>query len=239
MPTAFQLGPLYLNGAVLAHIIAGVAALFMVRLWLRKQETGHAFDVLSNSLILIVLCWKFGWAIFKPSLLWEEPRNLLLLSGSAREVWLGVAVALLYCGWTVMKRRVSWRVLLDVGALAALVYISVQSLLSLEYGTETSMPWGISPVYEGLSYHPIHLYRGAATAVLLVWLWSRKWQVGHGQLTARGLLYYGIIKLGVSFFDREPSLALYLTFDQLIALLTILLGYVMGDRSIIKLKTDA
>lgn len=241
MPSAFQLGPMYVNGAVLAHIIAGVAALLVLRLWMRKrkEETGHAIDILSNALIGIVVCWKFGWALFKPSLLWEEPSNILLLSGSAREVWLGIAVALLYGIWTVMKRWVSWRVLLDVGTLASLVYISVQSLLSLEYGAETSMPWGISPVYEGLSYHPVHLYRGIATALLLTWLWSRAWQVGQGRLAARGLLYYGMIKLGVSFFDREPTLALYLTFDQLIALLTIVLGYVMGDRSIIKQKTDA
>jgi hypothetical protein len=234
MPDAFHFGPLYLNGAVLAHILAGIIAWLVIRWWTKKQHVFLSLDVLLNAMLIIVLFWKFGWVLSRLDVIWESPMNLILLTGSAREVWIGVAIAVVYASIAVIRQRIPWRLMLDLMVLLILAYIMVKSALSVEYGRVTSMPWGWSPLYEGLSYHPVHWYRAIAVGLLLLWLRLRAWKPGHGHYAAKGLLFYGMIKLALSFFDRETALMLYLTFDQIIAVLTILLGYVMNHRSIIR-----
>ena len=233
MPESISIGPLLMNGSVLARIAAGLGAWLIVRRWATKHGYGAMSEILGNLFLIVVIFWRFGWIIFDPAVIWEAPRTLLVMSGSTREVWTGLLVGLVYAAYASRRRGIPWRVWLDAGVLAGLCYAAIQSALAVEYGRVTSMPWGLRPVIDGFRYHPVHLYRAALLAAAILMLLRSHWPLGIGHYAARGVLYYGLAVLAVSFFDREAPLVLMLTYDQIIAVLAILIGYAWSSRRIL------
>jgi hypothetical protein len=234
MPESISLGPLLMNGGVLARIIAGLGAWLIVRRWAIKRGCGETADVLANVLLTTAVFWRFGWIFYDPGVIRESPRALLLMSGSAREAWTGLLLGAVYAAIACRRRGIPWGLRLDAVVLAGLCYVAIQSALTVEYGRITSMPWGLQPVDGGLRYHPVHLYRAALLGAAVYGLMRRDWPPGSGRYAAGGVLAYGLAGLAASFFDREAPLALLLTYDQIMAVLAVLLGYVGLSLSILK-----
>jgi hypothetical protein len=233
MPETIAIGPLLMNGSVLARIAAGIGAWLIVRRWANKHGYGAVSEILGNLFFIVVIFWRFGWIIFDPSVIREAPQTLLVMSGSTREVWIGLIVGSVYAANASRRRGIPRRVWLDAGVLAGLCYAAIQSALDVEYGRVTSMPWGLRPAIDGFRYHPVHLYRAALLAAAIFWLLRRPWRPGFGHYAAGGVLYYGVAVLAVSFFDREAPLLFMLTYDQIIAVTAILIGYAWSSRRIL------
>ena len=96
MPDTIHIGKLVLSGPLLTALIAALAGYGALRLWAardRGSRSGPWGDLTAGAALTAVVVWKFGVLFREPSLLWEEPRLLLVIVGSG----LLAAVALTVC----------------------------------------------------------------------------------------------------------------------------------------------
>lgn len=137
MPETIAIGGLSLSGTVLAAVLSALAGWAAVKLWAaraREARRGPWEELMLGAALIAALCWKFGIVWRDPSMLWEQPRLLLVVTGTEVEAAVGIAAAFVY--WLVRAYRRGIRLLraLDGAAVAAAgVLLAWNALSAPEY----------------------------------------------------------------------------------------------------------
>ncbi|WP_152396464.1 hypothetical protein [Paenibacillus guangzhouensis] len=117
MNYAWSLGPFILTQTMLFNavsIAAGVAAMLW-RLYLDGEKVRIWFDQFATYLMIIVLCYKFGFLVDDPGMLLRNPRIVLFMTGGSTGGWILGGFCMLVLTYRGMSRGVlSLRVLTNV-----------------------------------------------------------------------------------------------------------------------------
>lgn len=241
MPEVVQIGPLQLQGQLVALLLACVLGFWLmrrvVRQWNRVDLEGHDTDrgavkgmddLILNSVLIVFFTWRLGSLLTQPSLLWESPMKLLLTAGSRMEIVVGIVLAYIYLTYQVRKHGIAWRVLLDMLAIGAASGMFLYAALTPSFGLPTQLPWGIGVEGTVSRFHPHHAYLSILLVPLLVWqqVWTTRSTtvLGTGKLLKITLFYGGAAGMVASFFALAEPTALYLTPEQLLNLLMLIIG---------------
>ncbi|NOU66420.1 hypothetical protein GC096_20480 [Paenibacillus sp. LMG 31461] len=241
MPEVVQIGPLQLQGQLVALLLACVLGFWLmrrvVRQWnqveLEVPDTDRGAvksmdDLILNSALIVFFTWRLGSLLTQPSLLWESPMKLLLTAGSNMEIVVGIVLAYIYLTYQVRKHGMAWRVLLDMLAIGAASAVFLYAALTPSFGLPTLLPWGIGVEGTVSRFHPHHAYLAILLVPLLVWqqLWTARSTtvLGTGKLLKITLFYGGAAGMVASFFALGEPTALYLTPAQLLNLLMLIIG---------------
>jgi prolipoprotein diacylglyceryltransferase len=241
MPEVVQIGPLQLQGQLVALLLACVLGFWLMRRvvgqWNRAEPealdtdrgAGKGLDdLILNSVLIVFFTWRLGSLLTQPSLLWESPLKLLLTAGSKMEIVVGIVLAYIYLTYQVRKHGIAWRVLLDMLAIGAASAMFLYTALTPSFGLPTLLPWGIGVEGTVSRFHPHHAYLAILLVPLLVWqqLWTARstMVLGTGKLLKITLFYGGAAGMVASFFALAVPTALYLTPGQLLNLLMLIIG---------------
>lgn len=241
MPEVVQIGPLQLQGQLVALLLACVLGFWLmrrvVRQWNRVElevpDTDRAVakgldDLILNSVLIVFFTWRLGSLLTQPSLLWESPMKLLMTAGSKMEIVVGIVLAYIYLTYQVRKHGIVWRVLLDMLAIGAASAMFLYAALMPSFGLPTLLPWGIGVEGTVSRFHPHHAYLAILLVPLLVWqqLWTARSTtvLGTGKLLKITLFYGGAAGMIASYFALAEPTAVYLTPVQLLNLLMLIIG---------------
>jgi hypothetical protein len=133
MPEAISLGPLSISGLVLTAALSGGAGMLILYAWVKQapaMRSGPWFELMATTVPIVVLCWKFGILWRDPSLLWERPGLVLMMTGGGVEAAAGCVLALVYWFMAVKKRKLSLWLAADALAVASAGGIAAWCLLS-------------------------------------------------------------------------------------------------------------
>lgn len=227
MPEAISIGPFLVQTSWLIVAGAGLVSYFII-VWMAKRSTSQAkqiADIYFNGVLIVAITWKFGSLLFNPSIIIDSPLNLIYVMGTQKHVWLGIAIASLYAYWQTKRKQISFKSFLDLFPFGFLPFLFFSQLLIAQYGMQTDLPWGISLSDPEISYHPINLYSALIALVIFSLLWKKRKEIGSGHCFTSFLLFYGIGKLIVSYFQQPDLFIIGLTRDQLIYF-----GYIIFSR---------
>lgn len=227
-----QLGPLMLRWDYIALFAAGVMGLFVINLKLKSAHSDNKviIDLLIQTVMIMLLFWKFGSVLFHPADLWENPLNLLFASGTLSGAVIGAAVSFIYAVMKLRKCRVSLALFFDVLPYGILTFSAVHSLFYWQYGKLTHLPWGVHLGQSVYQYHPINVYVLLLASALLFWFWQRKDQLGGGKAFSNFLIYFGMGQLLISFFEQQNVFMIYLSAEQWIYLIMVVIGLLHDNR---------
>lgn len=241
MPDVVQIGPLQLQGKLIALLLACVLGFWLmrraVRQWNRVEPEVPTADqvavkgmddLILNAVLIVFFTWRLGSLLTQPSLLWESPMKLLLTAGSNMEIVVGIVLAYIYLTYQVRKHGIAWRVLLDMLAIGAASAMFLYVALTPVFGLPTLLPWGIGVEGTVSRFHPQHAYLAILLVPILVWqqLWTARsiTVLGTGKLLKYTLFYGGAAGMIASYFALAEPTAVYLTHGQLLNLLMLIIG---------------
>jgi prolipoprotein diacylglyceryltransferase len=233
MPDVLQIGPLQLQGRLLALLLACVVGLWLIRRQVRQSQDEIKLpidDIIFNAAIIVVLTWKFGIVLTQPSILWTQPTKLLMISGSNTEMMFGLLFALIYGFFQLRKRRIPLILFLDVLASGLTVSFFLYIALIPEYGLPTTLPWGIGVEGTVSRFHPYHMYLALLLVPFLIWqqfIQPRAKTLGSGKLLKYSMLYVGAAGMLASFFADPGRAVVYLSWHQLIFLFMLVIGMLL------------
>ncbi|GGG24312.1 hypothetical protein [Paenibacillus abyssi] len=133
MPEMVTLGPLTLDGLLLSVLISAAAGLLALTAWMRTKHQlreGPWVDLLFNVIVITGVCWKLGFLIGDPSLLWERPLSLLMVRGSELDALIGLTLSVIYLAFALRKRKLPLQAFLGVLPFALLPSLFIWNLLS-------------------------------------------------------------------------------------------------------------
>ncbi|MFC5450736.1 prolipoprotein diacylglyceryl transferase family protein [Paenibacillus aestuarii] len=235
-----QIGHLQLQGRLLALLLATLAAF-----WLTKRQVSLSggetnpppiADILLNGFLIVVVCWKLGVLLTDPTILWTQPAKLLLVSGSAAELAIGIALAVLFIARQKRKHHIPLMRMLDALACGITAAAIVYCALIAEFGGPTGLPWGIGVKGTISRFHPVHAYLALLLLPLLVWQQfihpRRRLAAGGGPSLLRATMVYGgTAGMLVSFFMNESPTIIYLSWDQLVFLCLLVIGMLLPQMA--------
>ncbi|MDU0204975.1 prolipoprotein diacylglyceryl transferase family protein [Paenibacillus sp. MAH-36] len=237
MPDVFQLGPLQLQGKLVAVLLACAVGLWLIRRAARQLSsreeatmTKPIDDIVFAGAIIVLIAWKLGVIVTQPSLLWTSPLKLLMVVGSSTEIMLGLLLAAVYMYVQIRKQRISLYVFLDILATGLTAAVFVYCALVPAYGLPTTWPWGISVEGTISRFHPFHAYVSLLLLPLLIWqigYEGRRNRYGNGILLKYSLMYGGAVGMLASFFAAAKPELLYLSMAQLIFLFMLVIGMLL------------
>ncbi len=102
------------------------------------------------------------------------------------------------------------------------------------YGTQTTLPWGISIQRSTEKYHPLFAYEGILLLVLwFVLRWSilnNKISIGSGHIFSVWLIAYGLIRFILEFIRFSTAQLGIFSIAQWVSILAVLCGGIMLKR---------
>lgn len=110
------LGPLLIPYKWLYFILAGITTYITVKITLKENKSFFKLfmDELTNALFLWFLVYKFSIVLFRPSILFERPIEILYFTGGSKGLLLGTFVAVLFFIRKAYKNK--WSVPLTIHA---------------------------------------------------------------------------------------------------------------------------
>ncbi len=230
MPEILQFGPFMIKLDWVLLAVSGLIGYFVMQRRIKQScyRDQPILDKFSTGLMIVFFVWKFSPVLFTPSALWENPLGLLTMAGSVTGMWLGIAAALLYIDRSLRRMQVPRLFFTDLLSLGIVVMLFVYNLLGWQYGTVTTLPWGISIENLEYKYHPVNAYLLLVTLPIFIWLWRKNSSLlGTGSMAVNVLIYYGMGLMLVSFFKQNTSLFAGLSGEQLLYLLLMILGLLL------------
>jgi prolipoprotein diacylglyceryltransferase len=232
MPDVLMVGPFLIKTNWLVTAIAIVAGYWTIK-WKLKQ-TQHdkevLMDILSNSIILVVVIWKFGPLLTDSGLFFNNPLMILYVTGTATHIWLGLLVSIVYMVIKLKKKNIAWFAFLDILTFGFLAASVVYYVFTPEYGLPTNMPWGISVKDPTVDYHPIHAYQAIVSLTVLIWLWGKSKALRQGEAFGRFLCLYGIGQIVTSLFTRHHTFLLGASLEQVGYIAMFIIGSLLWTR---------
>ena len=104
-------------------------------------------------------------------------------------------------------------------------------MLAWQYGSLTTLPWGISIYNPEFHYHPINVYRLIILLPMVVWIWKNAGHIGSGKWLTTALKIPVMGLMVVSLFDSKPKWFIPLSFEQMVYLILMLLGIGLSLRN--------
>ncbi|GIP33218.1 prolipoprotein diacylglyceryl transferase family protein [Paenibacillus sp. J2TS4] len=233
MPEVLQAGSFMIRTSWLVLALAAIAGYMLIRLKLKNaaDQERQLPDLAANGMLIVILTWKFSPILFNPSILWTNPVSLLFINGSGRGIALGLALALVYLELKSRKQRLSRWYLLDLLSYWAGCIALIYFLFIWQYGTATSLPWGISISDPAFKYHPVNFYIVILLLPVYLWMWKQDHLLGTGKLFSNFAVFFGIALFISTFFKSTPALWLGMSGDQWMAAGMTLIGLLLIPRT--------
>ncbi|OIB00595.1 hypothetical protein AK95_25820 [Paenibacillus sp. LC231] len=228
-----QFGPFVIRIDWLIIAVSGFAG-FIAMQWLCKRYGNRAqsiLDPVANALLWILIIWKFSPLVSTPSLLSNHPFLWLTMPGTMMGWWIGLIVGSIYLYRAWYRLQVSWWLIGDLFTFGGGVTYVTYSMLAWQYGSLTTLPWGISIHNPEFHYHPINIYRLIILLPMLVWIWKNAGHIGSGKWLTTALKFPVMGLMIVSLFDSKPKWLIPLSFEQMVYLILMLLGIGLSLRN--------
>ena len=218
-------------------LLAFVAAYFILRADIhRRGLAADAQNIITISALLGIAGAKIYHVLESPSDLIADPvGEIFSRSGFA---WFGGLVGVLLALYLLArKHKLPYLGMLDVCAPAAALGYAVGRIGCLtsgdgDYGTPTSLPWGMSfpnglvPTTQHV--HPTPIYEAIAATIIFCYLWRAGAKPRPvGQMAALYLISMGLERFLVEFIRINPKVLYGLTNAQIVSLLGMVLGFIL------------
>lgn len=211
---------------LISPVLGGLLGFIIMKQMMKKHRIPHEklMDILTNSLLIILLTWKFAPAVLNPSWALHSPKAALLTVGSMKHAIVGCVFASGYVLWKRKREPFSLRVLLDLLPFGIGSTLIVYYFFNPVYGFQTELPWGMNVYDSKFLYHPLHLYEIMIMIILLVWLWVRKDKLGSGNYISYFLIGEGSARIILSFFYEQIPCLFGLSTGQWLGVMMISIG---------------
>ena len=236
----------------LLMLLAFVAAYFVLRAdILRRGLTADAQNIVTISALLGIVGAKLYHVFESPSDLIANPLGeIFSRSGFA---WFGGLIGVLLALYLLARRyKLSYLEMLDVCAPAAALGYAVGRIGCLtsgdgDYGTPTSLPWGMSfpnglvPTTQRV--HPTPIYEAIAATLIFWYLWrqgekSLRGPRPVGEVAALYLIWMGVERFLVEFIRINPRSFFGLSNAQAASLASIVAGVTILVTTKKKFRSD-
>ena len=190
----------------------------------------NILDVILAGLPGAIICARLYYVIFE----WEQYKDDLL---SVFKIWEGgiaiygaiigaVISTYIYC----RIKKIKVTKLLDVGAFGLLIgqitgrwgnFVNAEA-----YGAQTSLPWGMELLNQGICVHPTFFYESLWNigVFLFLWLFYRKKQKFSGEIFLAYIAGYGAGRLWIEGLRADSLYLGPLRISQIVALLCVIIG---------------
>lgn len=213
-----HLGPLTIGSFGLLMLLAFIAAYLVLRADIQRR--GSRIDAQN----VITICALLGIAGAKLYHVFETPSDLIAdpigqIFSRSGFAWFGGLLGVLLALWLLARHyKISYLAILDLCAPAAALGYAVGRIGCLtsgdgDYGTPTSLPWGMSfpngLVPTTVPRHPTPIYEAIAATLIFWYLWR---QGGKsllrprplGEVAALYLIWMGVERFLVEFIRINP-----------------------------------
>jgi peroxiredoxin len=172
-------GPFNITISMLIWVMSALAGFGVHRLRVQGREEAQILgSILTNTLIIWLLCWKLSQLIFDPSVVWQEPIALLYFHGGMRGAWLAGALTVVYLFYAGKKNSIARETMLDSVLVFLLGGYTARALLLLVWGDGNRLTLVLLMLL-GMAVLIRWLYRkmqgSALTAIQLVLIFT----IGH------------------------------------------------------------
>lgn len=224
-----QIGSLTINGDLLASFASFLIAALIISLRVRmdKEVNRRYADWAYGVAFICMLNAKLGFLWDAPSILWEQPRTLLFLSGTSTNGNVLLVLGLIVWTTIYMRRNgLSYPVLSDLLAYGLLAFLAAYGwLYALQDGaapgyTALPMPSGISP--RGLP--PVE------SMIALLWLagiWMRRRPAGGLSDAQWTFVPVGAVGMLASFVKTHETIWMGLAPEQWLCVVLLAGGYLV------------
>lgn len=119
------LGPLLIPYKWLYFLLAGITTYITVKITLKENKSFFKMfmDELTNALFLWFLIYKFSIVLFRPSILFERPIEILYFSGGSKGILFGTFVSVLFFIRKAYKNKWSVPLTIHAGVYTLLTFI--------------------------------------------------------------------------------------------------------------------
>ncbi|PZM66477.1 hypothetical protein [Paenibacillus dendritiformis] len=224
-----QIGSLTINGDLLASFASFLIAALVISLRVRMDKglNRRYADWAYGVAFICMLNAKFGFLWDAPSILWEQPRTLLFLSGTSTNGNVLLVVGLIVWTTIYMRRNgLSSPVLSDLLAYGLLAFLAAYGwLYALQDGaapgyTTLPMPSGISP--RGLP--PVE---SMLALLLLAGIWMRRRPPGSLSDAQWTFVPVGAFGMLASFLKTHETIWMGLAPEQWLCVVLLAAGYMV------------
>jgi prolipoprotein diacylglyceryl transferase len=228
----------------LLNLLAFVAAYYVLRADVRRRSLQvDAQNVISICALLGIVGAKLYHVLQSPSELFADPLGSLF--SRAGFAWFGGMLGVLLALYLLARKyKLTYLQMLDLCSPAASIGYAVGRIGCLvsgdgDYGTPTSLPWGMSfpnglvPTTQRV--HPTPIYE-AIIAVLIAWyLWRQGAKALRGprpagQITGEYLILTGVARFLVEFIRINPRSFLGMSNAQAMSIVSVIVGVVVLIR---------
>jgi phosphatidylglycerol---prolipoprotein diacylglyceryl transferase len=235
-PELLQIGPVSISSLWFFIGIGFFAALIVINQLVKKTRlkleflAEHSLAIFFGGLVMsrIVFILK-NLGTFFPDFGFDRFIRLLYVWDKGLSVWGALAGIVLTLYWFCRKEEENYQKWLDVfsvSILSALTFGNIGTFLDgRNYGTETSLPWGVTienSIY-AVPIHPVQIYAAIYCGILtlaLMQLFNRKIGREEGNITLIAVFSYGILRFLEEFLrGDESNILLGLREAQIYALL--------------------
>lgn len=218
--STIALGPLMIRADIFMFLISAVVGFIVLKMRLRdREESDWIINSYINALIIGFVVWKFSIILFDPIRTMQNPLSLLYFTGGDKGILLGAALALIYIGIGLNKKR-SWSTLLIKASVLAYLSASLTRYVFLYL-------WDENLGMIGLMYILLH-------GLLSVWVWGK--YDASIRVFGSFALWYSIGSVLIPFFDpnRNAVMAGFTSVQiafGIIALIILVMDMVIGKQS--------
>ncbi|RJG26832.1 hypothetical protein [Paenibacillus thiaminolyticus] len=235
-----QIGSLTINGDLLASFASFLIAALVISLRVRmhKGVNRRYADWAYGVAFICMLNAKFGFLWDAPSILWEQPRTLLFLSGTSANGNVLLVLGLIVWTTIYMRRNgLSYPVLSDLLAYGLLAFLAA-------YGWLYALQDGAAPGYTALPMPSGILPRGLPPVesmialLLLAGIWMRRRPPGSLSDAQWTFVPVGAFGMLASFVKTHETIWMGLAPEQWLCVVLLAAGY-MVVRHREKTDTDS
>lgn len=219
MPDVMQLGPILIKKSLLILAVSIGLAFVAVRLRLRDEQVlkKTMLELMSSSLLVAFLVWKFSYVLFHPAKAVEQPATILYFSGGDRGFWLALLAGVAFVAAAIRKQRIPIPVFADAFVTGGLV----------AWGVGHALRWATGGM-EG--WHDPQQVLIAAGFVL--WVTRKVDRTARVVPWLHLLLWFGISQVYVAFFSPDQKALLAgLSKEQLIFYTLSVLALFLANRA--------
>ncbi|QRG68830.1 hypothetical protein [Brevibacillus choshinensis] len=192
MPDVIQLGPILIKMSLLSMAISVVLAFAAVRLRLRDEQVLQKviLELMSSSLLLAFLVWKFSYVLFYPAKALAQPSSLLYFSGGDRGLWLALIAGVVFVVIRIRKQGIPIPKVVDAYVTGGLVAWGVGHVLS--WGTGGMEGW----------YDP---QQALIAAGFVLWMIRKVDRAANVVPWLQLLMWFSISQVYAAFFSPEQK----------------------------------
>ncbi|WP_051286895.1 hypothetical protein [Paenibacillus taiwanensis] len=210
---------------LLVSLIFGIVAIAL-RLKMENVPVKPWTEWASTIFVCILLNEKFGYLWDSPSIIWNQTKALLFLSGTSINGNILLIIGLI--AWTITyirKHQLRYGLLLDVAAHGLLMGLAVYGFMYAYSGAPapylTPLPL---PAVMAVSLPP---FESIMSLLLLVGLWLRKRELGSYADAQLAALVAGVIGMLLSYLFPDDKPIVGLTALQWVSIVMLVVAYVI------------